>query len=489
VTTGAAVNPAVDGSRANHERDGADSVASSMADAVGGGTRPGGERRWHAVFAESPIGIGVTNRFGLLVEVNDALCEFFGRDADGLLGHAPSEFAEPDDPFDVLPAESEISYSGDGALRVAKRYVRPDGAVRVAWLTAGLVDGDSHGPWTVAYFQDVTERRANEEALLDFETSLAAIAGVVRQIQSGGDARHLIVDAARMLARGDDATLFEPAADRQSLRATASTAGSLLHTVVPVDGGSAPALAFAAAHPVFVADTGKEPEPTTHVGAASLTALPVRSGSSVSAVLVVDWSSPLAELDERRARILEMLADQAAIALRQLDMVAVLEDLALTDALTGIPNRRSWEQLIGLLVASARRSGRPLTVALADLDHFKRFNDERGHRAGDILLHEFARGARRRLREGDVIARWGGEEFALALPECGAADAPGILDRVRRSVPSAQTCSIGYAEWDGKEPASHLMERVDQALYDAKNAGRDQIAFAEPTARRFGRRI
>ena len=117
----------------------------------------------------------------------------------------------------------------------------------------------------------------------------------------------------------------------------------------------------------------------------------------------------------------------------------------------------------------------------------------RSHAAGDDLLREFAVRARVLLREGDTLARWGGEEFAVLLPDCPSANfAETILDRIRAAVPAGQSCSVGYASWDGHESAEELVLRADRALYRAKAMGRDRAASAESdqgiTARR-GQRL
>jgi diguanylate cyclase (GGDEF)-like protein len=123
------------------------------------------------------------------------------------------------------------------------------------------------------------------------------------------------------------------------------------------------------------------------------------------------------------------------------------------------------------------RSGQPLTLALADLDHFKAFNDAHGHEAGDVLLKDFSRITSTLLRDVDVVARWGGEEFAIALPGSDETAAKVALDRLRQAVPDDQTCSFGIARWDGSESITACLARADAALYRAKAAGRDRVAL------------
>lgn len=112
---------------------------------------------------------------------------------------------------------------------------------------------------------------------------------------------------------------------------------------------------------------------------------------------------------------------------------------------------------------------------MLDLDRFKAFNDRHGHLAGDRLLHATGAAWSEQLRDVDFLARWGGEEFAVLLPECVLADAGAVLDRLRGAVPEGQTASAGLVRWDGREPAAALLARADQCLYRAKQAGRDRV--------------
>jgi diguanylate cyclase (GGDEF)-like protein len=120
---------------------------------------------------------------------------------------------------------------------------------------------------------------------------------------------------------------------------------------------------------------------------------------------------------------------------------AVLERFA--DSLIESLNRRAWESRVEAVLGEASATGAPLTVALIDLDHFKAFNDTHGHNEGDALLRSFAAAAGEVLRADEVFARWGGEEFIVALPDTIAKQAARILDRVRCSVPAARHAPSG----------------------------------------------
>lgn len=160
---------------------------------------------------------------------------------------------------------------------------------------------------------------------------------------------------------------------------------------------------------------------------------------------------------------------------RLLEQVAAL---ARTDDLTGLLNRRAWDEEVPKALARARRAEYPLALALVDFDHFKQFNDAHGHQAGDDLLAEAARSWRAALRSTDTIARYGGEEFALLLPDCPAAEVATLLERFTAATPSGQTVSVGVAYWDGVEDARALASRADEALYAAKKTGRDRVVTA-----------
>ena len=166
------------------------------------------------------------------------------------------------------------------------------------------------------------------------------------------------------------------------------------------------------------------------------------------------------------------------IVAEQRRMSRQLMTVASRDPLTGIGNRRTLDDELRRAEALAGRSGQPLCVAMLDLDHFKKFNDAFGHAAGDQLLVRAAAAWSRQLRRSDLLCRYGGEEFAVLLPSCHAAEAQTVLDRLRIVTPDGQTCSVGVAEWDGSESPAALLSRADAALYAAKEHGRNRVVVA-----------
>jgi len=176
-----------------------------------------------------------------------------------------------------------------------------------------------------------------------------------------------------------------------------------------------------------------------------------------------------------------------ALQRRLLDREDALEDLAYTDELTRVANRRFVRRQLDALLSTARRHERQVALVLVDLDRFKAVNDHLGHAVGDQVLQAVAERLRERLRTEDVLGRWGGEEFAAILPETDAEGADAVAEALRAQIAAepvaveggevAVTASIGWALWEG-EPAEQLFARADEALYAAKAAGRDAVRAA-----------
>jgi diguanylate cyclase (GGDEF)-like protein len=169
------------------------------------------------------------------------------------------------------------------------------------------------------------------------------------------------------------------------------------------------------------------------------------------------------------------LSERQAVEINRL--VSRLEGLARTDPLTGVANRRVWEEELPLELERARRTGAGVCLAMIDLDDFKAYNDRFGHQAGDLVLKEAATAWRSEVRSTDLLARYGGEEFVLLLPACALDDAIRIVERLRMVTPLV-TCSVGLACWDYQEGGAELVQRADQALYTAKAEGRNRHVLA-----------
>jgi diguanylate cyclase (GGDEF)-like protein len=192
------------------------------------------------------------------------------------------------------------------------------------------------------------------------------------------------------------------------------------------------------------------------------------------------------ELNDDQADLLNGVASQAAIAIRHAQLFQAQEENALTDDLTKLPNRRALAQRFLEEMQRARRHHNAISFLMVDLDHFKQVNDTYGHLNGDAVLAELALILITSARESDVCARYGGEEFALILHETTEAGARTLAERVRAKVAAATfpgglklTISIGVAATDEPALFTQLIDRADQALYAAKQGGRNQVRVAD----------
>ncbi|HEY5432653.1 MAG TPA: GGDEF domain-containing protein [Coriobacteriia bacterium] len=209
------------------------------------------------------------------------------------------------------------------------------------------------------------------------------------------------------------------------------------------------------------------------VGAASALAELTMSGQS-TAPTIIAWNT---------AAVMMLPLVVVEVLTRLHRSLEVERDLARTDTLTGVANTRSFKELAEAELERARRYGRTFTLASLDLDHFKNVNDTLGHAAGDRLIHDVGQAIRRRLRRVDIVARIGGDEFVVLLPETDAAAAAVALEHIRGALQSVAdgygpevTASFGAVTFVSP-PASveQMLQLADVAMYQAKNASRDRI--------------
>jgi diguanylate cyclase (GGDEF)-like protein len=188
-------------------------------------------------------------------------------------------------------------------------------------------------------------------------------------------------------------------------------------------------------------------------------------------------------LQAQREKLSRVVAEQTHEIRRQRDHLA---ELATADELTGLPNRRKLSDRLDLELVRASRYGRPASLLIFDVDHFKHINDSRGHAAGDEALKAIARRGVPAIRETDVLARWGGDEFVLLMPETDHVQGLAICSRLKEAIETTArssdevsfTISGGMATWsptDGPTTAAGLLARADSALYHAKEQGRNRI--------------
>jgi diguanylate cyclase (GGDEF)-like protein/PAS domain S-box-containing protein len=424
---------------------------------------------------------------GRVTEANAAAQALLGRTADTLVGHTVL--------LDLVVAgDRERLQAGLGRWRAEsplpdrdRRFetevVRPDGTQVPIEVTIAT----THGPDGLrfhAFCRDISERRAVERADREHLDDLAHLAAARDLAQSGTDGRAAICAAAVELTQADMALFIE--GPEGALEATGTVGTSDVVDRIEVADRSISALVFETSQPAFVGDLLADPradrEMARKLGIRAAYWQPIVTDGRTVAVLVVSWHGVQASISDRVASLLALFAVQTAALVERADLLARLEVLARTDPLTGAANRRALEESLTRILAAARRTHRPVSIVMLDLDHFKRYNDSHGHQGGDGLLREVVLRWQRQLRPTDELARYGGEEFLVILPDCDLETARGIADRLRSVVPDGQTASAGVACWNGSETLTAMIARSDAALYSAKGAGRDRTVLATTPA-------
>jgi diguanylate cyclase (GGDEF)-like protein len=209
---------------------------------------------------------------------------------------------------------------------------------------------------------------------------------------------------------------------------------------------------------------------------------PINRGALGAALVTLGWSERRRQPPTFARQAVELIAAEASVAVERADLMERVTRLARHDDLTGLANRRTWDEHLTMEVSRADRTGSSLCVAILDLDHFKWFNDEHGHLAGDRLLKAASAAWNAQLRPTDLLARWGGEEFALALPETTLDGAVQLIERLRGCTPMDQTFSAGVTEVSGRDSLA-IMQAADSALYLAKESGRDRVVAFDASGR------
>lgn len=178
---------------------------------------------------------------------------------------------------------------------------------------------------------------------------------------------------------------------------------------------------------------------------------------------------------------LEQIVEERTVELKEAN--ATISRLAATDELTGLANRRSFNESLSVSISAARRHNLPLSLIMIDIDHFKNVNDTLGHSHGDLILQAFARLLNQMIRTEDIAARWGGEEFTIILPHTACEAATALAERIRISFEQHSidgisidlSASFGVVELNEEDSAEEFIKRADNAMYDAKESGRNQV--------------
>ena len=422
---------------------------------------------------------------GGIIAWNPEAEAIFGWRADEAIGRPVAEMIIPPSMRDAHSRGLErFLATGEGPVldrRIELEGLHRDGHTLPIELTVSAIQEDDG--WTFhAFLHEITDRKRTERELRSHVADLGAVIDATRELARSTDAasaRMAICEGAREVSGGQAAILYLPDPAGVGLRASAAVGADVEGILLPFVGEPAGALrAFSTGEPFFAADVVGNPSVVQTVveqtDAASMLWQPVlREGNSIG-VLTVVWQSRIEEISPRVARVMELLAAEATVAIERAGLLARLENMARTDDLTGLPNRRDWDEELPREMARAARYAHPVCVAMLDLDRFKDYNDRLGHLAGDRLLKEAAGAWRGALRETDRSPATAARSSASCSPTARSRTPRMLVERLRSVTPVGETCSAGVVEWDGEETPEGLVRRADAALYEAKRTGRDR---------------
>lgn len=440
-----------------------------------------------AIVAAASDAVVSFDRTGAIVAANAEARTMFQR--PDLIGQNVFEALVPDDERDRLQGGFArvvaSAQPGDREARFEAELVRADASRVPVEISVARTEGVD-GPLIHAFVRDTTTRQAAERGAREHLADLAQLLAVARVLGATGvDGRTAICAAACDLAQADFALFYTVDGDGRRLVATGSSGSDTPTDIIELDPRTSVAgQVLRSGTATFAGDLANDARVDQRivrsVRARAAFWQPISIDGRPIGVLVAYWKRPIEQLPERVVTLFGLFAAQAATVIERADLLDRLEALARTDALTGAANRRALDEALTVAIAEARRDGRPLSIAMLDLDHFKRYNDRHGHQAGDELLRVAVQAWQRELRPGDTLARYGGEEFLAVLPSSDPGGSVVAADRLRSALPDGVGASAGVATWDGEESGAALIARADAALYRAKEAGRARTVASVP---------
>jgi len=468
----------------------------------------------NSLIENTPLGIVVLDKHGRVELCNDAFERLFQFGRKDLIGNELDSFISPVGAT-VRAGEFTAQLASGQPVHVSTRRLRKDGKLIDVELNAIslLKDGEVRGAYAI--YKDISDQvraaaQAEEHAAslnrlveeLRLQTSqmtlLSEMGDLLQCCATTEEAYSVVAQSAKKLFSAPiSGMLYAFKSSRNALECVATWGES--HSSEAV---FAPEICWALrrGHPHWSGDASrgiscahlKDQAKATHL------CVPMVGQGDTLGILCLEF--PNAEQARTRVgadasresqqRLATTVAGQVALSLASLRLRETLRDQSIRDPLTGLFNRRFMQESLDRELQRAKRKKRPLAVIFIDLDHFKRFNDTFGHAAGDLILRTMGELFQRHFRGDDVICRYGGEEFAIILPESSAKDAAkrANLLRIEASkismrhlgqVLDSVTLSIGVAAFpEHGSTTEQILRMADQSLYQSKTEGRDRVSVA-----------
>lgn len=346
-------------------------------------------------------------------------------------------------------------------------------------------------------FKAITLHNAYDTCINDMYILHTSIAKLMPQLHSPDLLYEAIVDTATELLTAEKGSLMLPEGDNLLIKAVKGINRWLAHGIRIKSGEGIAGKVFKDGSPLFVKNINKiempHMKPKPHYKTGSFVSVPLKFVSETMGVLNVTDKITGKEFTERDFNLLNHFASYASASLKMsnyYNLAEQMKELAITDPLTGLFNRRYLQERFAEEIHRSERYEFVFSMAMLDIDNFKLFNDTEGHLAGDNILKDVARIARDCLRANDIISRFGGEEFAVLMPQTNKKEAWTVAERIRENIKASLcrkwekfprpgiTVSIGLASFpENGRSVNELIKNADIALYKAKASGRDRTVL------------
>jgi diguanylate cyclase (GGDEF)-like protein/PAS domain S-box-containing protein len=446
-----------------------------------------------------PVGVCLTDESGHYHMLNDAYCAIYEYEREEMLGQHYSVIMPPDQ-VALANAHYARLLSGDVDIPVERKRQRKDGSIVYIEAANALVESEDGQKMVITTVRDITERKQVEEIqrLRLRLWEYAATHPVDELMQTALDEIGDLTDSPigfYHFVEEDQNTLSLQAWSTRTLAEFCKAEGKGLHYPIDEAGVWVDCVRErkAVIHNNYASLEHRKGLPAGHAKVIRELVVPTIRNDQIVSILGIgnkstDYGEKDIELVSYIADIIWSIVEQKRANEQILQLNSKLEQLAMADELTGLFNRRAFFKQGAEEIQRSQRYHSPLSLLMMDIDRFKTINDTYGHDAGDQMLRCVADTLQHHIRNVDTLARLGGEEFGILLPNTEAADAVKLAERLRLAVEQAicfgleqersVTVSIGVAKHDEEiQNIDYLLKDADAAMYQAKNQGRNQVVY------------